>query len=291
MAAFFNKKSWLLFTLITTISWGIWGALMEIPAKNNFPPTLGYVVWSLTMIPFSLIALKLTGWKISFSPKSILYGCIIGLAGSGGQLLLFHALVIGPAYIIFPVISLSPLVTIVLSMLFLKEKANLKQYIGIGIALIAILFLSIQSGNGTQVQGFMWLILAVTIFFLWGIQALVMKIANDLMDAESIFFYMMITGIALVPFALYMTDFSQEINWGFKGPYLSALVQSLNALGALTLVYAIRYGKVIIVSPLTNALSPVITTILSLLIYFVFPSLFVSFGIGLALIAVYLLTD
>jgi len=38
------------------------------------------------------------------------------------------------------------------------------------------------------------------------------------MKAESIFFYMMITGLMLIPFALLMTDFEQEINWGFKGP-------------------------------------------------------------------------
>ena len=65
MAKLFNKNSWLLFTLITVVSWGVWGAFMEIPAKNNFPPTLGYVVWSLTMIPFAIVILYLKGWKIA----------------------------------------------------------------------------------------------------------------------------------------------------------------------------------------------------------------------------------
>ena len=91
-----------------------------------------------------------------------------------------------------------------------------------------------------------------------------MRFANQTMKAESIFFYMMLTGILLIPFAMLMTDFSQEINWGFKGPYLTAMIQILNAIGALCIVYAFRYGKAMIVSPLTNAVAPVITVIISL---------------------------
>ncbi|NIT59592.1 MAG: EamA family transporter, partial [Aliifodinibius sp.] len=48
-----------------------------------------------------------------------------------------------------------------------------------------------------------------------------MKFANETMSAESIFFYMALTGVLLSPIAIMMTDFSQDINWGFKGPYLA----------------------------------------------------------------------
>jgi len=111
------------------------------------------------------------------------------------------------------------------------------------------------------------------------------------MKSVSIFFYMMITGILLIPVAFLMTDMNQEINWGFIGPWLAALVSTLNSIGALTLVYAIRFGKVIIVSPLTNAVAPIITVILSLLIYAVIPNPVIITGIIMALIAVYLMAD
>ena len=62
--------------------------------------------------------------------------------------------------------------------------------------------------------------------------------------------YMTIGALLLSPFAIWMTDFSQPINWGFKGPYLAFIIQILNSIGALTLVYALRYGKAIIVVPL-----------------------------------------
>ena len=86
------------------------------------------------------------------------------------------------------------------------------------------------------------------------------------MGAESIFFYMMVTGLMLAPVAWAMTDFSRPINWGADGPYLAAAIQLLNAIGALTLVYAFRYGQAIVVSPLTNAGAPLMTAVISLVV-------------------------
>ncbi len=282
-------RLWLLFALITTTFWGVWGALMEIPEKAGFPPTLGYSVWSLTMIPCAIVALVIINWKLEHDWRSILLGSIVGFTGAGGQLILFHALQEGPAYIVFPVISLCPVITITLSVTFLNEKTKLRGWIGIIIALIAIPLLSYQEPGNGVVEGYLWLILAILVFIMWGLQAFVMKFANRSMKAESIFFYMMITGLLLMPIALIMTDFSAPINWGFKGPWLTAMIQILNAIGALCLVYAIRYGKAIIVVPMT-ALAPVMTMILSLIIYAVIPHPIIIVGMVLAVIAIYLLS-
>jgi uncharacterized membrane protein len=45
---------------------------------------------------------------------------------------------------------------------------------------------------------------------------LFMKLANATMSAESIFFYMAVSGL-LVPVAVAMTDMAAPINWGPKG--------------------------------------------------------------------------
>jgi drug/metabolite transporter (DMT)-like permease len=197
----------------------------------------------------------------------------------------------GPAYIVFPIISLSPVVTIFFSAIFLRETTSKRHWTGIVLALLAIPLLSFQEPNSVHAKSYLWLAMSVLVFLMWGIQAYVMKFSNNRMKAESIFFYMMITGITLVPAALLMTDFSQHINWGFKGPYLAALIQVLNAIGALTLVYAFRYGKAIIVAPMTNALAPVITVTLSLFLYAVFPHWIVAAGMVLAAIAIYLMAE
>lgn len=284
-------KNWHIFTLITVSFWGVWGALIEMPEKAGFPATLGYTVWAFTMIPPAIIALKLVKWKLEYNPKSIFLGAVIGFTGAGGQLVLFQALRGGPAYLVFPLISLSPVITILLSYGFLKERTNKKGWLGIILALVAILFLSYQPPQEAGSSVSIWLGLSLLVFFAWGFQAYVMKFANESMKAESIFFYMMVTGLLLIPFALAMTDFSQEINWGFKGPYLAAMIQILNAVGALCLVYALRYGKAIIVSPLINAGAPVLTIIISLAIYQVIPNPILIVGMALAIFAAYLMAD
>lgn len=284
-----KKKAWLIYALVTTLFWGVWGALIEIPEKAGFPATLGYSVWAITMLIPAGFALKGIKWKLDFDTRSVLLGLSIGLTGAGGQLILFQALRTGPAYLVFPFISLSPVVTILLAFMLLKEGASFRGWIGIFLALVAIPLLSYQPAGDGVGQGSMWIVLALLVFLAWGVQAYIMRFANQTMQAESIFFYMTVSGIALVPFAIWMTDFSQPINWGFQGPYLTALIQLLNAIGALTIVYAFRYGKAMIVSPLTNAAAPIITIVLSLLIYQVFPHFITMLGMVLALAATFVL--
>ena len=284
-----EKRIWLFYALTTTVFWGVWGAFIEIPEKSGFPATLGYVVWSLTMIPCAIYALKKINWKLEHDNRSIFLGSTVGLLGAGGQLLLFQALRQGPAYIVFPIISLSPILTIFLSIIFLKERTYFRQWIGIILALIAMFFLSNPQVNPVQSSGFSWLILAVFVFIMWAVQAYVMKFSNITMQSESIYFYMALSSLLLAPVAIIMTDFSMPINWGFRGPWLAAIVQILNAIGALTLVYALRYGKAIIVVPITG-LAPVITIIISLIVYGVVPGGMLLIGLIIAAVAIILLS-
>jgi uncharacterized membrane protein len=283
-------KPWIFYTFITTLFWGVWGAFIEIPEKAGFPATLGYCIWALTMVPCAIVALKVSKWKLDYDKRSILIGCTVGILGALGQLILFQALRTGPAYMVFPIISLFPVITVFLSAVFLKESTSRKHWWGIGMALAAILCLSYQPPNQNNFTGYLWLLLSFVVFIMWGVQAFAMKFGNDTMSAESIFFYMTVMALAFIPVAVLMTDTSKAINWGFKGPYLAAIIQIFNAIGALTLVYALRHGKAIIVVPIT-ALAPVLTIIISLLLYSVMPHAVVLFGMVLAVVAIYILAE
>jgi drug/metabolite transporter (DMT)-like permease len=269
---------------------GVWGALINIPAQNGFPPTLGYSIWALTMIPTALVALKINNWHLEYDWRSILLGCTAGFLGAIGQLVLFMVLRIAPAYLVFPLLSLTPVVTILMAVLFLNEKTSKLGWIGVILSLIAIFLLSYQSPGSKTVSGYLWVLLTLIPLFMWGAQGFVQRFANETMKAESIYFYMMLTSILLIPVAVYMTDFSQSINWGFNGAWLAAGVQILNAIGALMLVYAFRFGKAIIIAPMTTALSPVLTAILSLIIYAVFPNTIALIGMIAAVVAALLIS-
>jgi drug/metabolite transporter (DMT)-like permease len=288
-----GKKNWLYYAIITTLLWGIWGALIELPEKAGYPATLGYVVWALMLIPVAIIALKLNSWKLEKSGKAISLGLLTGILGCGGQLILFQCLILGPAYIVFPIISLFPVVTIILSIVLLREKANRTAWIGIFLSLIAIVLLSYQPPDNSIVSGYLWLIMAIAVFILWGLQAFFMKLGGDAkkensIQPESFTFYTMIVAILLMPVALMMTDFSNEINYGLDGMFTAIVVQSLNAIGYLFFAYTIRYGKAIIVVPMMS-LAPVITILLSLLIYRTIPNSIIVAGIVVAFIAIYLM--
>ncbi len=283
---------WLILSLLVPLLWGVWGGLMEIPEKlihPSFPATLGYVVWSLTMIPFAIIAIRNANWKVESDSKSILYGCAVGFSGAMGQILLFWVLTRGPAYIIFPIICLSPVVTIILSATLLKERTFPLALTGIVLSIPAILFLSLQEPTTSSVHGYAWFAVTLLIFFLWGLQAYFMKSSAKCISSEGLFLYMAVTGVALIPIALWMTDFSGPINWRISGPYLTAVIQSLNSLGCLLFVYAVRYGKAIIVVPMVNGLFPLVTIVLSLLIYRQIPTRYNLAGMVLALVAIFLM--
>jgi drug/metabolite transporter (DMT)-like permease len=261
-----GPKRWLVYALATTILWGVWGAFTGLPEERGFPETLVYCVWSLTMLPPAIYALARADWQLDCDARSLIDGMIIGLLGAGGQM-----------------------VTIALSFLLLRERTNSVGTAGIVLALIALPLFDFSLKGLSEGSRLGWFLLSLIVMAAWGVQAYFMKAANHHMRAESIFFYMTVAGIVLAPLAWAMTDFTRPINWGADGPYLAAATQMLNAIGALTLVYAFRYGQAIVVSPLTNAGAPLMTAVISLVAIGALPSRLKLVAIALACIAALLL--
>ncbi|HSY09267.1 MAG TPA: EamA family transporter [Steroidobacteraceae bacterium] len=283
------SRSWLRYALLTTLMWGVWGAFTSLPSEHGFPDTLTYVVWALTMIAPAIWALRRADRGLQRDARSVMLGLAIGLLGAGGQMLLFRAVTIGPTYLIFPIVSLSPVITILLSMVLLRERTGMLGVAGIILAVISLPLFDYSPGAATHYYGG-WFVLALAVMLAWGLQAYFIKLANASMSAEGIFVYMMLTGLVFIPIAFALTDFSKPINFGLSGPWLAAAVQVLNATGALLLVYAFRYGKAIVVSPLVNAGAPLLTTLISLSIVGTLPGPYKLAGVGLALAGALLLS-
>jgi drug/metabolite transporter (DMT)-like permease len=183
---------------------------------------------------------------------------------------------------------LSPVVTIALSFLLLRERTGWTGTLGIALALLALPMMDLSFCGGTS-GGLGWFLQSLLIMLAWGLQAYFMRLANNTVRAESIFFYMTLGALLLAPVALAMTDWRQPVNMGLDGPWMTAAIQLLNAVGALTLVYAFRYGKAIVIAPLTNAGAPLVTAVLALLFASVVPGPLKMVGLVLALIASLLL--
>src|SRR5262249_43758874 len=148
--------------------------------------------------------------------RSVVLGLSIGLLGAGGQLVLFKADQVGPPYLIFPIISLAPAITIGMSFGLLKASTGRLGVPGVGLALLSVpLFDYRVTGESTGYGA--WLPMALLVMAAWGGQAYIIKVANATMDSASIFYYMMLGGLLVVPIALAMTDFSQPINYSLDG--------------------------------------------------------------------------
>jgi drug/metabolite transporter (DMT)-like permease len=269
--------------------WGVWGAFTALPSEHGFPDTLTYVVWALTMIAPAIWALRRAETRLQWDARSVMLGLAIGLLGAGGQMLLFRAVTLGPTYLIFPIVSLSPVITILLSMVLLGERTGKLGVAGIILAVISLPLFDYSPDAETHHYG-AWFVLALAVMLAWGLQAYFIKLANASMSAEGIFVYMMLTGLVFIPVAFALTDFSKPINFGLSGPWLAAAIQVLNAVGALLLVYAFRYGKAIVVSPLVNAGAPLLTALIALSIVGSLPGPFKLAGVGLALAGALLLS-
>lgn len=272
---------WIPYAGLLVLFWGVWGAFSGAPTSlYHYPNEMVYILWAFTLLIPAYFAVR--GRTLDRRPIAAGYGLIVGLTGAGGQLVLFKALTIGPAYLIFPLISISPAVTVLLAVVVLRERIRRLATVGLVAALASIVLFSITSGSG-EVAGGPWLILALVVMVAWGVQAYYMKKAANIgVNDATTFAWMTVSGLLLVPVAwAMMGTFPSDAPW--QAPALTLGTQLLNAVGALFLVMALSRGKATVVAPVTNALAPVLTIVLSLAVYQTMPTVYGFLGIVLAI--------
>ena len=95
-------------------------------------------------LPVGLIFLALRRFRIEKSFKGITFGLIVGVLSALGQLALFGAYN-GPANtsVVTVLTSLYPIVTVILAVIFLRERLTRTQIAGIGFAVIAMVIFSL----------------------------------------------------------------------------------------------------------------------------------------------------
>lgn len=277
-----RTRSWIFYATLLVLFWGVWGAFSALPAtRYGYPDEMIYSIWALTMIIPAVVVLR--GQRFDRRKQATIYGLIVGLTGAGGQLVLFQALTMGPAYLIFPIVAVSPAITVLMAMGLLRERITKLAAVGLLAALVAIVLFSITSGEDDGSTG-PWLLLAIIICVAWGVQAFFMRKAATIgVNDATTFGWMAITALALIPVALISIG-GPALDFPWQAPALTAGTQLLNAVGALFLVMALSRGKATIVAPTTNALAPALTIVVSLIAYQTLPSVYGAIGIVLALV-------
>jgi transporter family protein len=138
---------WLLWSLATILLWGAWGLVSKV-ASNGVDVYVNQLLYTAGLAPL-MIFVAWTVWKrsprenMAERRKGVFWAFLTGILGGLGNLAFFQALVKGgEASIVSPVTALFPMVTVLLAVLFLKERLGLSQWAGLALAFVAIYLLS-----------------------------------------------------------------------------------------------------------------------------------------------------
>jgi len=138
---------WFLVILIV-LFWGIWGFVEKLALFNGTPwqTLFAFLFWTaLFFLPFTIIMLyRKQGWNGFKISRKVWFWIFFAVITDLLAVLAFrYALLKGPTGIIIAVTAVYPLVTVLLSRIFLKEKISKLQYTGVGIVCLGLFLLSL----------------------------------------------------------------------------------------------------------------------------------------------------
>jgi transporter family protein len=276
---------WLIFTLLTVLLWGLWGVLSKMAAMYLSAWQL-QAISTVGMVP----VIGALAWRIRARDKTqrapgrrgVVLAFVAGLLGGVGNAAFFQALLMGgKAAAVVPVTALYPITTIVLATVFLSERLNVVQSVGIVLSLMAIFLFNVADVADLLTA---WLAYSLVPIVLWGVGGYLQKLAtlrisSDLCTLAFLLGFLPLS-IAVLVVDPNITGLSAETFWQ------SVLVGLFFALGNFTVILAYGSGgKAAIVTSLA-ALYPLVTIPLAVVLLGERLSLREALAIATALIAV-----
>lgn len=135
---------WLWFAAIALVFWGITGVTQKL-ATNKISSELSFIWFAYAMIAISVVLTLFVAIHWHVRPL-VLWAAVAGGTLNGlGALTSFTALESGgKASVVISLISLYPLVTVALAVTFLHERLTVAQGVGVGVAIVAAVLLSLE---------------------------------------------------------------------------------------------------------------------------------------------------
>jgi transporter family protein len=178
-----------------------------------------------------------------------------GILGSIGNIAYYAVLNSGAkAATVVPFTAMYPLITVLLAVVFLKEKLNRIQLLGVGLSLVAIYLFNVQQEQGVA-SG--WLLVALIPIGVWGVAGLLQKLSTNSISGELSTIWFL---LAFVPVAVILLACGRfPVGIGARNWFLVILLGLTFALGNLAILLAFAsQGKASIIVPL-SALYPVVS--------------------------------
>jgi transporter family protein len=137
--------AWLLFAAIALIFWGVTGVTQKL-STNRISSQLSFLWFAWAMVSISALLAFTVPIHWHLSPLILVLSITGGMLNGLGALTSFAALESGgKASVVISLISLYPLLTVAVAVLFLHERLAPLQALGAVLAIIAAILLSIES--------------------------------------------------------------------------------------------------------------------------------------------------
>jgi transporter family protein len=138
-------QQWLLYSILALLTWGVWGFLPKV-ALGFLEPGTAFVFEALGGASTGLLFMLILRPRLAGAPiMGIIPAFFTGVLGYLGLIFFMYAVrQADKISIVAPLTALYPIVTIALALIFLEEKINMVQFVGIVLALISIFLISYQ---------------------------------------------------------------------------------------------------------------------------------------------------
>jgi uncharacterized membrane protein len=240
---------WLAHAILTVLLFGAWGVL---PRLQSQAVTAGQyqALSTLGVLPVIAGLCFARGLRRGSAPgRGATLAFVAGLIVSGGNVAYFHALQSGDmAATVIAVTALYPVVTVLLSLVFLGERLHAAQVAGVLLALAAIYLFNV---GGSSVGDPRWLLFALLPIGLWGLAAFLQKLSAIHASSELATLAFL---AAFVPAALVLLWLKPLLNGvSSRELAIAAAIGATFALGNWTFLAAFAAGgKASIVTPLVG---------------------------------------
>ena len=133
--------NWLPLTLIAMLLWGFWGFFSKLATSfiRDVDAAVYQVIGTITV---TVIAAFFVRFQPKGNPSGIFLAILSGASATLAAFFFFSAITRGRSSVVVSMTALYPLVTLALSVICLHEAVTLKQLLGVGLALGAIVLLS-----------------------------------------------------------------------------------------------------------------------------------------------------
>lgn len=128
---------WLPTAILSLLSFGLWGLFSKL-SLNYIDSRSALIFQTAGVLLIGLLVFGASNVKLAMHGKGFIFALLTGIAYSLGCYLYLMAADKGKISTVVTLTALYPLITLLLSFVFLREAINIKQGLGIIFALIAI---------------------------------------------------------------------------------------------------------------------------------------------------------